>query len=826
MKLLISLIVLSICLRASAADPFPFVLPWDDAGRGITDMSGWPDKPAGARGFITPRGGHFFSGDRRIRFLGVNMVGPGAFPRYEEADKIAGRLAKFGVNVVRFHHMDSGWSPLIDYPKGGSRGLNAGVLDRLDFLIARLKDRGIFSNINLLVGREFKAADGLAPEIGQLGPKEQHVVGFFHAPILELQKEYARRLLSHRNPYTGFSAAEDPAVAFVEINNENGLIHAWVGGEVDKLPEVFRSDLRRQWNLWLRARYGTAALLRKAWNVSAEPLGAELLSADVGRWLLEQHEGANARVESGCITVSKVGLLGWHVQYNQPGIKLEANRAYTLTFRARADRDCNINVNVGEAHAGWQMLGLSETVALIGEWREFRFTFNAGRSDGNARVSFSDLAKRAGQYWFADVSLRPGGVTGLGDGEDIESGSVPVFSRGNIGARSPAAQRDWMRFLWETEDHYWQEMSRYLKKDLKFRGVVIGTIVGCSTPNLMARLDAVDTHAYWQHPEFPGRPWDPGNWTVGNKSMVNEPDGGTLPGLALRRVAGKPHCVTEYNHPAPNTFGSEGFLLLAAFGAMQDWDAIYAYDYCSRKDDSDARMIPNFFDIDQHPTKMVTFAAAAAMFVRGDVSPARARTVVPLGREREIELLPRSHAWSLIGAGEAGATAQTALRERVAIATDGTSARPSASAAPAGFVWNTGLVTVDTPRSKAVIGFAGGKRIDLGGVVIEPGPTMQDGWCAITATEMQPGRWLVTATGYAENTGMGWKNAGKTTVGRDWGRPPSLVEGIAAGITVPGAVNAWSLDEWGQRKAGVSLRNGAVEIGPQYQTLWYEVQTR
>ena len=40
------------------------------------------------------------------------------------------------------------------------------------------------------------------------------------------------------------------------------------------------------------------------------------------------------------------------------------------------------------------------------------------------------------------------------------------------------------------------------------------------------------------------------DWPVANRTMVNEA-GGTLPGLALRRVRGKPHLVTEYNHPAP-----------------------------------------------------------------------------------------------------------------------------------------------------------------------------------------------------------------------------------------------------------------------------------
>jgi hypothetical protein len=43
---------------------------------------------------------------------------------------------------------------------------------------------------------------------------------------------------------------------------------------------------------------------------------------------------------------------------------------------------------------------------------------------------------------------------------------------------------------------------------------------------------------------------------VENESMVNQ-KGGTLSGLALQRVAGKPFTVTQYNHAAPNTYSSE-----------------------------------------------------------------------------------------------------------------------------------------------------------------------------------------------------------------------------------------------------------------------------
>jgi hypothetical protein len=184
-------------------------------------------------------------------------------------------------------------------------------------------------------------------------------------------------------------------------------------------------------------------------------------------------------------------------------------------------------------------VGLSAEVDVTSEWKPFRFVFLPSASDDNARVNFSDLASQAATVWLAGASFRPGGAVGLAPGERIENDTLPPFSRSRFSERSAEGQRDWLRFLWETEDAYWQTMQRYLKEELKVRGVVIGTIVGCSTPNLMARLDAVDTHAYWQHPHFPGRPWDPENWVVANRTMVNEP-GGTLPDLALRRVAGKP----------------------------------------------------------------------------------------------------------------------------------------------------------------------------------------------------------------------------------------------------------------------------------------------
>ncbi len=309
--------------------------------------------------------------------------------------------------------------------------------------------------------------------------------------------------------------------------------------------------------------------------------------------------------------------------------------------------------------------------------------------------------------------------------------------------------------------------------------------------------------------------------------------------------------------PAPDTFCSEGSLLRGAYAGLQDWDYLSTSRFAQRNDFALGR-IRHWFDIDQHPTKMITLIPAAAMFLRGDVAPAKQQVVAALDRQQELDLLPRQHPWSLVDLGPHGVPPEATLVHRVALAVEGQTAssdalRPDQVKLPTDdFVSDTGqlewdlrrpghgVVTVDTPRSKALVGYGSGARYELGGLVIEPGQTRQDGWSALTLTAIEgdlataPSRWLITATGYVENTDMGWKDTEHTSVGSDWGNAPTLVEGIPARFTVPFApecVEVWALDERGQRRIAVPCRaapggHAVIAIGPEWKTLWYEVAVR
>lgn len=243
---------------ARSADLFPFVLPWDDASASVTNISSWLDKPAGGAGFVSARDGHLFAGKKRIRFFGINLAFGGNFPTHADAEKVAARMAKFGINCVRFHHMDTSFAPagLLEKDK---KTFNAESLDRLDYFIAQLKKNGIYANLNLHVGLEY-------PGFQKWEGASNFFKGVdnFFPPFIEQQREYARTLLTHVNSYTGKAYIDEPSVAFIEINNENGLMMEWNNGTLDRMPDPYAAAFQKQWNEWLQKKYGTQEKLAAA----------------------------------------------------------------------------------------------------------------------------------------------------------------------------------------------------------------------------------------------------------------------------------------------------------------------------------------------------------------------------------------------------------------------------------------------------------------------------------------------------------------------------------------------------------------------------------
>jgi hypothetical protein len=463
------------------------------------------------------------------------------------------------------------------------------------------------------------------------------------------------------------------------------------------------------------------------------------------------------------------------------------------------------------------------------------------------------MGNKLATFWVADVRLQQGGQLGtLPSGASLATRTVPNLRYSGDGYTGTAeARKDWLRFLRDLEYRYFDAMLAHIRANCGYPGLVFGTIMANSPATVQSRLDVIDGHAYWQHPQFPGQPWDPVNWLVPNVSMVNTlGDDNTLAGLARQRIRGKPFTVTEYNHPQPNYHGAEGPVLLAAYGALQDWDGVWLFDYGPGNDSVGMGYVRGFFDTAQHPTKMANLLLAVNLFRRGDARPATQEFTMALTPAAEIDALTRTWAWGVFSSSQLGVPGKLAFTSRLSTSVGANAAGlTNPPAAPPGNVltsdtgelkWDLnaagrGVVMVNTPRTKAVLGYVTNRVFTLGNVTLRPGPA-QLGWCTLGATLVRGNSFtndctaLVVASGWWENTGQVWKSASKDSVGNQWGRAPVLTEVVPFSISLPVGTNhvsAWALDERGQRKTNLPLSGDAnsttLNISTNAGSIWYEI---
>lgn len=653
----LSLLALTAGLARSDDWP-PFPVEWPASPvESPADISGLLDAPAGKDGFVRVKDGHFATADgRRLRFWGINITMAAAFPDPDDAPAIAAHLARLGINCVRLHFMD------ITAPRGfiaqgdDTRRIDPAQLARLDRLIAELKKRGIYSNINLNVGRRWKSGDGVR-DAELLGVGK--AATYFEPRLIELQEEFARQLLTHRNPHTGNEYRAEPAVAIVELVNENSLVESWFSARLQG------NQANPPGDVWSDIPASYAALLDTQFNA----------------WLNENRS---------------------------PG----------------------------------------EIAALRSE-------AGVGHSDPVPRLLPGQFAKASELRFHTEASFYIG-----------------------------------------IERAFFQRMSRFLRDELHLRCPIAGTSdhnhyrSGYPLTSSLATLDVADGHVYWQHPNYLKDPktGKKTGFSIGNSPMVNEPEKSTVVQLARTAVAGKPYTVSEFNHPFPNEFAAEGLPILAAYGALQDWDGIFAY---TLEHESVIRMkgAIGHFDIAPDPVKVPQLAAGALLFLRGDVRPAARSIPRTYTRAQVMESLRLPTAENPFYTPGFPRALPLVHATRIA-SFDGP---PTGSFEPVSgtpiesdtgeLTWTTnhdgfGCVTIDTDRSQATIGFCAKARtrhIDAS--------ALSPAFCAVTLGSLngQPiaraPRLLLTAGARVATTGMRWDEKRKSLA--DWGKSPIRIEPVS-----------------------------------------------
>lgn len=262
------------------ADPWFVFQPAAPDSMSVINMSSWLDAPAGKHGFLQAWGDSLiFEDGTPIKFWGVNICSERPYLEADTINDWVRFLAFHGINGVRFHKFTS----------HGFTGIQSTEIDsskfvRFDYFQHRLREAGIYYGWSPIYGHKPLTGDSsrlLAyDEIAQadLGNHlSRSTIGLvnFAEDLQQLHIDLIVGMLQHTNPYTGLRYADDPALAFVELQNEDDIFFSTTDQMLDRCPS-YKKLLTDRFARWLRAKYTNQQGLAKAWGDAAFAWGLEV----------------------------------------------------------------------------------------------------------------------------------------------------------------------------------------------------------------------------------------------------------------------------------------------------------------------------------------------------------------------------------------------------------------------------------------------------------------------------------------------------------------------------------------------------------------------
>jgi hypothetical protein len=242
--------------RTGRADPgyFAFEPGIDPFTESPVDLRYLNETTAGIHGPVRRSGDHIALGDgRAVRFWAVNTGINNAAQDHDTVDYMARKLAKAGVNLVRFH------DPLYE-----GNGINAKSLDHLQYMVAALAKQGIYTDLSLYYPLWVDSQKIGRPGYDAIQNKHPFGTLYFDHDMQDQWKKWVTGILSPVNPYTGKSLAADPAVAVIEVVNEDSFFF-WTFDHKN-IPGAAWKDLESQFTAWITRRYGSVEKARATWG--------------------------------------------------------------------------------------------------------------------------------------------------------------------------------------------------------------------------------------------------------------------------------------------------------------------------------------------------------------------------------------------------------------------------------------------------------------------------------------------------------------------------------------------------------------------------------
>jgi hypothetical protein len=259
----------------------------------LFDLRDMNEKEAGQSGFVrlSRDGDSFILGDgSSVRFWGVTTY----VQRDHPADLAhhARFLAKRGVNMVRLHgELES------KEKEAKLTDVDQKTIDEAWKLVAAMKKEGIYTTISPYWAASLKHVPRSWGIEGW--PESQDAQGllFFNPRLQEGYKAWLKALLSPKNPYTGIPLAQDPALAIIQLQNEDSMLFWTMQNVKGRQLEL----LGEQFGKWLTRKYGSLERTVQAWSgdgMSEDDLSRGIVGIHiVWEWTQEREGGRRRRLD-------------------------------------------------------------------------------------------------------------------------------------------------------------------------------------------------------------------------------------------------------------------------------------------------------------------------------------------------------------------------------------------------------------------------------------------------------------------------------------------------------------------------------------------------
>lgn len=235
---------------------FPFEPDPDPFAASPIDLRFLNEKAAGDGGFIQAKGEEFIQqkSGQPIRFWAINTGGATVNLDRASIDSMARMLAKMGVNLVRIH------GPVFG---DDFRQVDKQHLDNLYYYIAALKKEGIYTCLSIYfpLWLQLKQESGFPGYTG----KNPFALLFFNPEFQAIYRSWWKAVITTPNPYTGKPLSDEPAVAMLEMVNEDSNLF-WTFTPYDAIPAPQMEILEKQFGKWLTSKYGSVVRAFTTWG--------------------------------------------------------------------------------------------------------------------------------------------------------------------------------------------------------------------------------------------------------------------------------------------------------------------------------------------------------------------------------------------------------------------------------------------------------------------------------------------------------------------------------------------------------------------------------